>query len=395
MAKKKNNTPTTPEMEEKRKVRQRRARRRALWRGLVLVCLCVALFLLWQNWDVLAPDRLLDNLQDALGSGTGSFPVDVSGTGAKQLARSQDYLVVLSDSYLTYLNSSGAEVNRYACTYPSALLRSAGRYVLLAEQGGRRVQLSTRTSVLTQITTEQEILSVAVNEKGQFAVLTQGARNYAVCVYVYDRQGKQLYYRGHTQLATEVALAGDGKQVALISLQTDNGNLDTVVNVFSTETAQTAALCSYTATDALVYRLEYLSEGWLAAIGEAGVVMLDTVNGTYTVYTPMDMRLLGYALGGDDLALVLRPYGSTGDGQVHVISKSGDLLCTVDFTGEFRHLSGDSGQYLLLTDSYTQRITAVGGGSVAKVPSDGQQAVLEGDRAVVLGLNVLQTYELT
>ena len=93
MAKKKNNTPTTPEMEEKRKVRQRRARRRALWRGLVLVCLCVALFLLWQNWDVLAPDRLLDNLQDALGSGTGSFPVDVSGTGAKQLARSQDYLV--------------------------------------------------------------------------------------------------------------------------------------------------------------------------------------------------------------------------------------------------------------------------------------------------------------
>ncbi|MBQ8683516.1 MAG: hypothetical protein IJ518_03245 [Clostridia bacterium] len=394
MPPKKKSPATTPEMENKRRSRQRRARRKAVLRGVVLVGLCALLFVLWQNWDTLAPDRLMDNLQDALGSGTGSFPVDVSGSGVQQLARSQNYLVVLSDSYLTYLNSSGAEINRYTCTYPSALLRTAGRYVLLAEQGGTRLQLNTRTATLTEITAEQEILSVAVNEKGQIAVLTQGARNYAVCVYVYDRQGKQIYYRGHTQLATEVALSADGKQVALLSLQTENGNLNTVVNVFSTETTQTAALCNYTATDTLLYRLEYLSGGWLAAIGETGAVMLDTADGLSTVFAPKDMRLLGYAASGEDLALVLRPYGSTGDGQVQVVSKSGDLLSTVDYTGEFRHLSTDGRQYLLLTDSYVQKITAVGGGGTAQVPADGQQAVLDGDRAVVLGLNVLQTYPL-
>lgn len=390
----KKNPPTAPAMEDKRKLRKRRARWRAVWRCAVLLLLCAAVFLLWQNWDVLAPDRLLDTLQDSLGSGTGSFPVDVSGSGIQWLARSQNYLVMLSDSHLTYLNSAGAELNRFACTYPSALMRTAGRYVLLAEQGGTRLQLNTRTATLTEITAEQEILSVAVNEKGQIAVLTQGARNYAVCVYIYDRQGKQLYYRAHTQLATEVALSADGTTVALLSLQTEKGNLDTVVNVFSTASTQSAAQYTYTAKDTLMYRLAYLSEGWLAAIGENGVVMMDTADGRYTIYAPQDMRLLGYAVGGEDLALVLRPYGNTGDGEVHVISRGGDRLCSVPFTGEFRHLSGGEGQYILLTDGYVQRLTALGAAGMATVPADGQQVVLNGEQAAVLGLNVLQVYDL-
>ena len=394
MPAKRKKTATTPEAEDKRKVRQRRARRKTVWRLLVLLALCVGLFFLWQNWDTLSPDRLMDNVQDFLGSGTGSFPVDVSGTGANRLVRCQNYLVVHSDSHLLYLNSSGAEVNRYPCTYPSALLRTAGRYVLLAEQDGTRIQLTTRTAVVTEITAEQPILSVAVNEKGQIAVLTQGARNYAVCIDVYDRSGKQIYYRGHTQLATEVALAKDGRQLALLSLLADNGNLNTVVNVFSTETAQTAALCSYTAKDSLFYRLEYFSEGWLAAVGETGAVMLDTADGLSTVYAPADKRLLGYAVADDSLALVLREYGDTGDGQVHVVSKEGDLLSAVEFTGEFRHLAGYGQQYLLLTDGYVQTLTAFGAGGMAAVPADGQQAVLCGDRAAVLGLNLIQTYPL-
>ncbi len=385
---------SSSDMADKRQQRRRRTRRKAVKRMLILILVCVTLFLLWQNWDKLAPDRLLDQVQDMLGTGTGSYPVDVSGSGVQRLVRSQNYAVMLSDSHLTYLNSSGAEVNRYACTYPQALLRTAGRYVLLAEQGGHRVQLNTRTSTMAQITTDQDILSAAVNEKGQFAVLTLGPQGYEVQVKVYDRQGKVLYTRSRNQLATEVALSADGKQVALLSIRAVDGNLNSTVDVFSVKSTETEALCTYAADDILLYRLEYLSSGWLAAIGENGVAMLDTRDGLATVYTPTGMRLLGYAVGGSDLALVLRPYGSTSDGQVQIVSKTGEARCTVDFTGEFRHLSGYRGEYLLLTDSYVQKITSSGGGAMAQVPADGQQAILDGDQAVVLGLNVLQTYSL-
>lgn len=381
--------------EDKRVMRRRRARRRAILRSVILVVLCVGLFLLWQNWNALAPDRLMGKLQDLVGSGTGSYPVDVSGTGVRRLARSQNYSVVLTDSHLTYLNQSGAEVARYSCTYPSALLRTAGRYVLLAEQSGQRLQVCTRTAILTELTADQDIISVALNEKGQFAVLTQGPQGYAVQVKVYDRNGKELYSRSRNQTATDVALAADGSQIALLSVQAADGNLNTSVEVFSLETADTGALCSYTASDSLLYRLEYLDGGWLAALGETGVVMMDTANGLTTVYAPTGMRLLGYAVGGEDLALALRPYGTTGDGQIQVIDKHGEPRSTVPFTGDFRHLSGQEQQYVLLTDSYVQKITAAGAAGTADVAADGQQAVLDGENAVVLGLNRLESYPLS
>ena len=54
----------------------------------------------------------------------GGFPVDISGANVHAIARTQNYFVTLGDSYLTYYSSKGSEINRYPCTYSSALLRT-------------------------------------------------------------------------------------------------------------------------------------------------------------------------------------------------------------------------------------------------------------------------------
>ncbi len=381
--------------EDKRQMRRRRARRRAIVRGVVLVTLCVALVLLWQNWESLSPDRLISAVENVLGTGTGSYPVDLSGSTVQRLTQAQSYAAVLTDSHLIYLNHSGAEVNRYNCAYPTALMRTAGRYVLLAEQGGRRLHLSTRSKVVLEMEADQDILSVSLNEKGQFAVLADGPQGYAVQVKVYDKSGKLLYTRNRNHTGTEVALSRDGSQVALLSVEAASGNLNTSIDVFSLHTSASEALCSYQSKDKLLYRMEYLDGGWLAAFSDSGVVMLDTADGLATVYAPAGMRVLGYAVGGKDLALALRPYGNTGDGEIHVVDKTGDPLATVEFTGAFRDLSGLHQQYALLTDGYVQSFSALGAGPTAAVEADGQQVILNNGQAVVLGLNRLDAYDLT
>lgn len=379
---------------EKREMRRRRARRRAVLRVVVLVALCAVLVLLWQNWDSLAPGKLFNRFQDLMGSSTGSYPVDLSGVSVRRLDRSQNYSVLLTDSHLIYLNSDGAEVNRHACSYSTALLRTAGRYVLVAEQGGRRLQLSTRSAVVTELTVDQDIITVALNERGQMAVLTHGLQGYAVQVKVYDRNGKLLYTRSRNHAVTEVALSRDGSQMALLSVESVDGTLNTLLDVFSLETADTGALCSYTAQDTLLYRMEYMDGHWLVAFSEDSVVMLDTADGLAAVYKPQGLRVLGYAVSEETLALALRAYGDTGDGEVQVVGKTGEPSCSVAFTGTFRHLAEENGQYILLTDAYAQRITTTGAAGTAQVGSDGQQVVLDGDHAVVLGLNRLVAFEL-
>ena len=379
---------------EKRRLRRQKARRRMIRRLIALVLIGVLVFVAWTHWDTLAPDKLMDKFQDSFGGGAGSYPVDISGANARRLVQCQNYTVLLSDSYLTFYDADGGEVKRYASLTSNALLRQAGRYVLLAEQGGHQLQLMTRAALVTEVTTDLAILSATVNAKGQLAVLTEGPQGYAVQVTVYSRQGKVLYTRSRNQLAIEVALSEDGKQVALLSVGADNGDLDTTVSVFSLNTTEQEAKCTYVTDDVLLYRLEYLSDGWLAAIGEDGAVLLDTDDGLATVYTLGERRLLGYAVAQETLALVTRDYGDTGNGQVQVVNKKGEPLCTVDFTGDFRHLSASEKKYALLTDTAVTEITASGGGRTAPAEADGQQAVLAGGKAVVLGLNVLQAYQL-
>ncbi len=390
MADNKKSTPSTG-----RKQRRKKARRRALRRLLVMLVICALVGVVWVNWDKLAPDRLLTTIQDSFSGGAGSYPVDIAGSEAQRLASCQKYTVLLSDSYLTFYNQQGGEAARYTSPTSNALMRQAGKYVLLAEQEGRQVQLFTRSGSVVEIQTEHTILSAAVNANGQCAVLTDGPQGYAVQVTVYDRKGKVLYSRSRNQIATEVALAANGEQVALISLEAAEGSLNSTIHVFSLNSSAQEAKCTYTTDDVLLYRLEYLADDWLAAIGENGTVMLDTADGLATVFTLGDRRLLGYAAADNTLALVTRAYGETGNGQVQVVDKTGSPLASVDFTGDFRHLSANQNSYLLLTDSACTAITTGGKTRTAATAADGQQAVLSSNgQAVVMGLNLLQAYTL-
>lgn len=392
------NPHTDPEQPVSRGQERRRRRRRSrlimLRRLVAWVLMIVLVVVLWQNWDVLAPDKLLAKLQDSMDTSAGTFPVDISGTNVSVLDRSQNYITALSDSYLTFYNTTGGEVKRYACTYSSPLFRTAGKYVLLAEQNGKRVQLFTRSLMLTEITAKERILSVALNEKGQIAVLTRGNQSYAVQVTVYDRKGQEIYSRSRTKLSVSVALSPDGTHLSLLSTEATDGVLSSLVEVFALSGKDTQAVFSHTVKDTLLYRLEYMNDSRLAAVGETGALLVNTRNSSAVPYTVETQRVLGYAVKADGVALALRDYGDTADGRVVVVNHHGEERCAVDFTGEFRHLSTDGSKFLLLTGDVAQSITANGASKAASVEADGQQAVLSGNTAVVLGLSSIQSYTL-
>ena len=105
------------------------------------------------------------------------------------------------------------------------------------------------------------------------------------------------------------------------------------------------------------------------------------------------MRILGYAAGGNTVAVALRPYGDTAGGRVEVLSSAGAVQTSVSFDGEFRHLSGYNGQYALLTDSTVQAFSDHGTGRTVEIGADGRQAVFFGQRLVVMGLNQMDAYD--
>ncbi len=379
--------------EDVRRRHKKRARLLMWKRVAIVVALFLGMWLVWRNWDVLAPDKLLAKLQDVIGGHSGSYPVDISGTQGKALVSSENYTVLLNDSYLTYYNDRGGEVTRHACTYSSALVRAAGKYVLVAEQDGKRAMLTTRSGKPLHLELEQKILSVDVNEKGQMAVLIQGAQNYAVEVIVYDKQGKELYRRKRSALANDVTLSPDGKTVAMLSLDATGGVLSSVVEAFSMKSTDTAALYTHKAAGTVLYRLRFLHNDCMVAVGESGARVMP-LSGNAATYATDGQQVLGYAVAQDSVALVTRQSGVTDGGTVTVLNGDGSVSCFVSFAGEFRQLSAAEDRYLLLTDDMVQCVEKSGAGKKAIIPADGYQAVLNDDTAIVLGLSSLQQYTL-
>ena len=380
--------------EDKRVMRRRRQRSRMIVRIAIVAAVVALAVVVWLNWSSLAPDKVWAWMQDKMGGGTGSYPVDLSGTGARRLTQIDHYTVVLTDSHLTYLNEAGAEVKRYGCAYAQALVRTEGKYTLVAEQSGCRLQLTTRNKMILEWESDYAIRSVALNSLGQTVVLTDGPQGYAVQIKVYDKEGKVLYTRSSNRTATDVALSPDGTTVSLVSVEAVDGTLNTRLEVFSTTTDLSDALCVHTVTDTLLYRAAYLADGTLVAVHEQGVVLMNPASGATTRYDPEGMHVLGYAVGGDGIAVAMRAYGDTADGEVAIVSSAGTAVCSVPFTGEFRHLSGFDGRYALLTDSYAQAFTVNGVTGKAAVQADGRQVTYTGTRIVVMGLNRLEAFSV-
>ena len=75
--------------EDKRVMRRRRQRRRLIVRIAILVAVVALGVVVWLNWSSLAPDKIWAWFQDWIGGGTGSYPVDLSGTGARRLEQTK------------------------------------------------------------------------------------------------------------------------------------------------------------------------------------------------------------------------------------------------------------------------------------------------------------------
>ncbi len=383
-----------PSREDARRRHRRRSRLLLLRRLAIITVVIILALVVWQNWEYLAPDKLIAGLQDSMTNQSGGYPIDISGANMTAIAKADNYIVTVGDSYLTYYDRNGGEANRYPCTYSSALMRTAGQYVLLAEQNGTRLQLSTRSAIQVEMNADNRIISAAVCAAGRFAVLTQSGQGYSVKVTVYDRTGAVIYSRSRQPLATAVALSPNGKEVALLSAQADNGVFTATLDTFPLAGGQTEANYTHTQTDTLFYRLDYLNNDVLAAISEEGVLFVNTRHDATTYFSGENERVLSAVTTGGGVAVALRPYGATAGGRVAVLGADAKQLSSTDFVGEYRHLSTDGSRYMLLTNSRAQLLTAAGGGKSAAVESDGKSAVIDNNRAIVLGLNAISAYTL-
>lgn len=392
-----------------RKKRSSAGRRLLLRLAAMLLAVVVALTI-WQHWDSLAPRNLMFWIDQTFSTSGDGFPVEISGNTVLDVQQVQSYMVLLTDTSLVAFNASGGEVMRRQHNYSDPILLISGRYMLVAEVGGKRFRLETLPDTVLNVTSdnlsedkktsvldtalENSIISADVGSDGTVALVTASSGSYTSEVLVYSSSGKLKYRQRYVSVqAIDVALSANQREVAVIGIEGNHGVLQSSLRVYSLRSQDTTPLKEYTGQDVMLCRVAYLDTAEIVAIGDTQTWVVDG-NGDQDKRISYDQQLVGYAIGDKAVGLALQKYGAGDGGELMWLDRRGETAYTAAFSGDFRHLTIVDNEALLLTAGQLYRGNSTGLNGSTEVQQDGRMVGRIGKNAIVLGLTSLTEYTL-
>ncbi len=387
--------PGTDETQVRTRSGYVRRRRHPGWQMLgrlaVVAAILLVIFLIWRNWEKIAPEAVLDWADAQFGGGEvgEGYPYALDGNSVAGMGQVNDYLAVLTDSSLKFLNNTAGCVEERPNTLSDPLLKTAGRYVMIAEIGGSRFRLETRRETALEMElTNRKIYAADVASSGTVAVVTDSsAQNYVCGVQVYNSRGKLLYeYKSGKYLITNLSLAPGGKALAAVGTAAEGGMLKSVLLLFdlSSDTPK-----EHTGSDLLLYDVAHFGNTVLA-VGDNEYWIASVSNGTVEKTPYNGMELMGYAASKTTAGLVMKQSGSTGTGEVWMFDSKGNLTVKHPFAGAFRYATCRESQFLVLTDSTLFALDDHEKGIQVNTPTDALMATEYRGSLMLLTLSELQ-----
>ena len=364
-------------------------------RLLIVAAVLIISFLMWHNWDKIAPEAVLDWAEARFGDaqiGRG-FPIEIEGNSVLAMSEVNQHLVTLSDTALHFYNSSASRVVTRKHSFSDPTLHTAGRYALVTEIGAGRFRLDTRReTVLSMELENRKIYASCVLSSGMVGLITDSASQSFLCeIQVYNRNGKCIFtYQSRKYLLTNVSLFTNGKGIAAVGTTAEGGMLKSVLLVFDFSTTEPV---EYTGSDLLLYDVNCYTNGAVLALGDKEVWFLPARGNAVEKTVLNGYEPLGYSASTTLSGLVLKRSGSTGDGYLWTIDGSGTMWKSDQLEGNFRSVSCQNSRIVLLTESHLYTFEKGNLQNKTQTPSDALLITEYRDQPLLLTLSQLKRVE--
>ncbi len=358
----------------------------------VVAAVLVVGFLVWRNWDKLAPEVLLDWTDQMFGEAeTGEgFPCGISGNDVVDMTEVNRHLVVVSDATLRFYNASAACVVERGHSFASPVLHTAGKYVLLTEPGSSAIRLDTRRETVLDTKLENRTVYTAdVQSDGTVVmVLNSTSQSYLSEVALMNTAGEMTFtYPSSKYLLTDAALTPNGREIVAVGTTASNGLLQSVLLKITVSSGEVE---EYTGGDVLLHTVKAFSNGTVLALGDNEIWALPENADRPTVTACSGFEPVGCAATSSLFSVAMHRAGSTDVGEVWIYNNRGERVQQVAYEGTCRSLTGEGGTVVLLTDRALYEMTKEGLRETYAAPTDGLRAVVYRDNPLLLTLSELK-----
>ncbi|MCX7715423.1 MAG: DUF5711 family protein [Clostridia bacterium] len=202
-------------------------------------------------------EKETDKNQAEQSSFVASHIVALDNADSAQYARYKEYLVCASQTELMAFDKNGQKLWTVAAQAVTPILKTAGKYILLAEKGGTKISVFKGDKEIYSVETQNEIISASISSNCDVVVVTKKS-GYKGSVVVYNRDGKEVFVwnSGNSDIL-DASISALSRRVAVALLDTDNGIKGSVAFFDITKTESCA---KQEFDDAIVFDAEFLGE---------------------------------------------------------------------------------------------------------------------------------------
>ena len=380
-------TGETPEEGRRLKPKHRFLRRL----GVLLITLVVVLGAV--SAALLSQGSYLDRVRRwlAYGSGGAEDRYAFAADGSNRYGQIGEYLVVVNQNYIQFLTDDGEAYLARQVQLSAPALDVGGGLAAAYDVGGRNLYVCDQEGERLHLELEEGygIISASLNEGGYLAVVAQES-GYRGAVTVYNAQQEKVFaYRSSSRYLLDAVVSPDNRSVSVAALGEREGTFGTEVLRYELDREESAG--ETVLEDHVPLTMENVG-ACCASLSDRELAFLDSGGALAGRFSFGELYLSQYALGGSDFsALLLSHYRSGGSAALCTVGTDGEVIATLDITGEVLDLSA-AGAYvgvlysdsLVLYDRQLQPLHRLEGTDYAGhllVSADGSALVIAGNTA--------------
>jgi WD40 repeat protein len=312
----------------------------------------------------------------------------------------KDNIIFSNKDGIKAVNKKGEEEWSIAMTLTNPYILTTNKYILVADKGGREVNVVTNYSVVCSKRTEEPIIMAKINESGYFAVVTE-EKGYKGKITVFNPNGQELYkWHSVENYIIDLDISLDGKRMAVCTVDTSKGKVSGGVVFFNLNEEKPYA--GIVINDTLISNIRFYKDNSLIVIGDNQMVGFSPQGIQKWNISYNDRSLQAFNIDSNDiivLALSERKGGNfiNSDSVIEIFNRDGQKQGTYKVDGEIKFLDVED-DLIALNKKRDVCVITPKGVEIAKATSskDIKDIVLFGNKREILMVsrNALDVLEL-
>lgn len=243
-------------------------------------------------------------------------PIALKGAANAKFSRYQDGILCVVENSINCYNNKGEKKWSAPIQISNPILKVAEPYILLMEQGGKKICVFNNEKVIYEAQTDEKILTGNISSNGECVAVTE-KKYYKGAVSVYNKSGEEIYSRSFGSESVISAAISNSRKLAVSLLNITNKPISKISFL---DVSKTEADVEVTYENTIIYDLDF-SQNTLYAYADDKMIALNS-NGKEQWVNNFESKTLNrYRKDSGDVRLLL--FDNNNNAELAIVNSSG------------------------------------------------------------------------